>query len=207
MDCTLSLSEKLKDLRVEAGLSLKELSAALGGEPSASSLGEWENEKKEPSFRFMKALATYYGVSLDWLGDIIEKRNQEATDVHEATGLNEDAIAILSSDRGIEETDGERHIIDHRYGETLLLRCLLNNLLPVDEGREVLRAVFDYLFYDINIKNGIIEFMLTKKIENVTLFDIKKANTEDLREIELTKLTLKLREFRKVLENEKVQVI
>jgi transcriptional regulator with XRE-family HTH domain len=96
MNINLSLGEKLQDLRSEQGLSLKALSEALGGSPTTSTLGDYENNRKEPSFEKMIALARFYGVSLDWLGGVIKYRNHKATDVYKSTGLSEEAVMALS---------------------------------------------------------------------------------------------------------------
>ncbi|MCL2638895.1 MAG: helix-turn-helix domain-containing protein [Oscillospiraceae bacterium] len=94
----LSLGEKLKDLRKEKRLTLKELSEALGGNPNPSSLGDYENNNKIPSFDFAIKLANYYKVSLEWLGGLSEIRNPkiEMRAACKFTGLSEKAIEAVN---------------------------------------------------------------------------------------------------------------
>lgn len=68
MNITLTIQEKLKDLRVERGLGLEELAAATG--ISKSSLGKYESDdyKDISPFNLVK-LAEFYGVSTDYLDD------------------------------------------------------------------------------------------------------------------------------------------
>lgn len=95
MKCQLSIQEKLKDLRVEKGLSLEELAAETG--LSKSALGSYEtNDHKDISHTAIIALAKYYGVSADYLLGLSENRNEYSSDIS-ALKLDDDAIGILKS--------------------------------------------------------------------------------------------------------------
>ena len=62
MKCKLSIQEKLKDLRIEKGLSLQELSEQTG--ISRASLGNYETDDyKEITHKAIVTLAKFYGVS------------------------------------------------------------------------------------------------------------------------------------------------
>lgn len=64
MKTGLSIQEKLKDLRVERGLNLDELSKATN--ISKSALGSYENDDyKEINHGSIVTLAKFYGVSTD----------------------------------------------------------------------------------------------------------------------------------------------
>ena len=73
MNITLTIQEKLKDLRVARGLSLEELSAETG--ISKSSLGKYEADdyKDISPFNLVK-LAQFYGVSTDYLLGLTEQK-------------------------------------------------------------------------------------------------------------------------------------
>ena len=60
-------AERLKDLRTEAGLSQKQLSAALNGEITPSAIGLWELKKRMPNLDAVIILAEYFGVSIDYI--------------------------------------------------------------------------------------------------------------------------------------------
>ena len=62
MKCKLSIQEKLKDLRIEHGLSLQELSDLTG--LSRAALGNYEtDDDKEITHKAIVILADFYGVS------------------------------------------------------------------------------------------------------------------------------------------------
>lgn len=58
-------SERLKELRLEKGLTQIELANMLG--ISQKSYSHWETQKTEPSFENLVKLADLLDVSLDWL--------------------------------------------------------------------------------------------------------------------------------------------
>lgn len=95
MKCQLSIQEKLKDLRVEKGLSLEELAAETG--LSKSALCSYEtNDHKDISHTAIIALAKFYGVSTDYLLGFSENRNECSSDISELK-LDDDTIGILKS--------------------------------------------------------------------------------------------------------------
>lgn len=57
--------EKLRELRKEKGISLKELGAEMGVAESTMSL--YENGKRQPDYETLLKLAEYFGVSVDYL--------------------------------------------------------------------------------------------------------------------------------------------
>lgn len=61
----MKLPDKLYQLRKQRGLTLKELSEAVG--ITAAALSSYEKGQKEPSLSFAKKLAEYYCISLDEL--------------------------------------------------------------------------------------------------------------------------------------------
>lgn len=68
---------RLKELRKEHGLTLKQLSKALDERGLLSvknnTLSRYENEKREPSIQALKAYAEFFNVSIDYLlGNVSE---------------------------------------------------------------------------------------------------------------------------------------
>ncbi|MCU0733638.1 MAG: XRE family transcriptional regulator, partial [Hyphomonas sp.] len=59
--------DRLRLARSRAGLSLRDLSAAIGGEVSAQAIGKYENGEMMPSARVLTLLGKSLGVSLDFL--------------------------------------------------------------------------------------------------------------------------------------------
>ena len=93
MKAKITLQERLKDLRIEKGLSLKQLESETG--ISSSALGEYEiDESKGIPHYVIVQLADYYGVSLDYLFDKSEVRNNANTEISEIN-LDDKAIDLL----------------------------------------------------------------------------------------------------------------
>ena len=91
----ITLQERLKDLRTEKGLTLKELEAKTG--ISSSALGEYEtDENKGIPHYVLVALADFYNVSLDYLFDKSEVRENSVKDIAELN-LSDPVLDILKS--------------------------------------------------------------------------------------------------------------
>lgn len=61
----MEMSDRLSALRKEKGITLRELAEQVG--ITAAALSNYEKGQKEPSLSYVKKLAQYYGVSLDYL--------------------------------------------------------------------------------------------------------------------------------------------
>ena len=93
MQPKLTIQERLKDLRVERGLTLEQLSEKTG--ISKSALGKYEaDDFKDISPFSMVALAKFYGVSTDYLLGLTEQKNHPNTEL-DALHLGDDAIEVL----------------------------------------------------------------------------------------------------------------
>ena len=58
-------AERLKDLRIEKGLSLKQLGKEIG--VSDIAISRWETEQRIPNIESLVAIAKYFGVTTDYL--------------------------------------------------------------------------------------------------------------------------------------------
>ena len=93
MQPKLTIQERLKDLRVERGLTLEQLSAETS--ISKSALGKYEaDDFKDISPFSMVELAKFYGVSTDYLLGLTEQKNHPNTEL-DALHLGDDAIEVL----------------------------------------------------------------------------------------------------------------
>ena len=93
MQPKLTIQERLKDLRVERGLTLEQLSVETG--ISKSALGKYEaDDFKDISPFSMVELAKFYGVSTDYLLGLTEQKNHPNTEL-DALHLGDDAIEVL----------------------------------------------------------------------------------------------------------------
>ena len=95
MQPKLTIQERLKDLRVERGLTLEQLSAETN--ISKSALGKYEaDDFKDISPFSITELAKFYGVSTDYLLGLTEQKNHPNTEL-DALHLGDDAIEILKT--------------------------------------------------------------------------------------------------------------
>lgn len=95
MQPKLTIQERLKDLRVERGLTLEQLSVETG--ISKSALGKYEaDDFKDISPFSMVELAKFYSVSTDYLLGLTEQKNHPNTEL-DALHLGDDAIEVLKT--------------------------------------------------------------------------------------------------------------
>ena len=95
MNVTLTIQEKLKDLRTSRGLNLEQLAEQTG--ISRSALGQYEtDEYKDISHTSIVTLAKFYGVSADYLLGLTENKNHPNTDLQDLH-LTDDMIALLKN--------------------------------------------------------------------------------------------------------------
>ncbi len=57
--------ERLKELRIEKGLSQRELAKVIN--ISTSAIQQWESKSREPSARYVVLLSRFFGVTTDYL--------------------------------------------------------------------------------------------------------------------------------------------
>ena len=93
----LTIQERLKDLRVERGLTLEQLAEQT--QLSKSALGSYEaDEYKDISHYALIKLAKFYGVTADYLLGLSEMKNHPNADLADLR-LSDDMIDLLKSGR------------------------------------------------------------------------------------------------------------
>ena len=65
-----SFADRLKELRIEAGLTQKQLSIELGGRIDQSSIARWESGTREPLLDAVIILAEYFGVTVGYIAGV-----------------------------------------------------------------------------------------------------------------------------------------
>lgn len=60
-------AERLKELRLEKGLSQAQLSLAVNGQVPQTTISDYENNRRTPSIDVAIILARYFKVSVDYL--------------------------------------------------------------------------------------------------------------------------------------------
>ena len=93
----LTIQERLKDLRVERGLTLEQLVEQT--RLSKSALGSYEaDEYKDISHYALIKLAKFYGVTADYLLGLSQTKNHPNADLADLR-LSDDMIELLKSGR------------------------------------------------------------------------------------------------------------
>lgn len=93
---------RLRELRKQSGLTMKQVGAAVGVAESTMSL--YESGKRQPDFNTMKRIADYFCVTVDYLmGSEIEKSDEKRS---------ADEQALLRGFRALPE-DGKKEILEY----------------------------------------------------------------------------------------------
>ena len=96
-ELALTIQERLKDLRVECGLTLEQLAEQT--HLSKSALGSYEaDDFKDISHYALIKLAKFYGVTADYLLGLTETKNHPNADLADLR-LSDDMIELLKSGR------------------------------------------------------------------------------------------------------------
>ena len=117
MQIKLTIQERLKDLRVERGLTLEQLAEQTG--LSKSALGKYEaDDFKDISPFSIVTLAKFYGVSTDYLLGMTETKNHPDTEL-DALRLSDDAIEVLKVGQFNHRLLSE--MLCHKYFQRMML--------------------------------------------------------------------------------------
>lgn len=87
------MSKKLKELRIERGLTQGQVSKRIG--VTSSMVSAYENGIRQPSFEILIKLAYLYGVSSDYLLGISERKAVEPKNLVSVEGLTPAKISII----------------------------------------------------------------------------------------------------------------
>lgn len=100
------LSERLKNLREEKGISMdkmcEDLSKIYNMNLAKSTISKWENGKSEPTMSYARVLAKYFDVSLDYIIGLTNEKsdNQKEQQSHKITDVKQ-AMDIIMSQPGL----------------------------------------------------------------------------------------------------------
>jgi len=156
-----NFASRLKELRFEADLSLAQLSLILKMTPSA--LGNYENDRRQPSFDTLIKVSDYFNVSTDYLlGRSDFKNPYEVTKyedtLSDATTLKnkkaiQDFLEIISN---IEILDTEDNLKTEYLEEIIYLVKVLQNELT---HFVVAKGIINFEVPDISDIKSLVDFM------------------------------------------------
>ena len=153
MKYRLTIQEKLKDLRVENGLSLEQLADATGISKSALSAYEVDENREISSYN-LRILAKFYNVTSDYLLGLTETRQPSPLST-DSLHISDDAVNVLQ---------------DGKYNPLLLSEILTND--------NFLRLMVDAEIYvDGNVTTQF--HTLNKMVDTERMIFIKKLHPED----------------------------
>ncbi len=170
MNTTLTIQEKLKDLRVERRLTLEQLAEQTG--LSKSALGKYENDDfKDISPFAIVTLAKFYGVSTDYLLGMTEQKNHPNAELN-ALHLSDDAIDILKEGKFNKRLLSE--IICHKDFQ----RMMLDSEIFVDR-------IADMRINDMNaVLESVRQMVLLKQEGNTDDLHLRTLELSQVREDE-----------------------
>ena len=170
MQPKLTIQDRLKDLRVERGLTLEQLSAETG--ISRSALGKYEaDDFKDISPFSMVELAKFHGVSTDYLLGLTEQKNHPNTEL-DALHLGDDAIEVLRTGK-----------FNHRLLSELICH---KNFLPFMLDAEIyVDRIADMRVNDMNaVLEAVRQMALMKSRGNESGLDLRTLEVAQIREDE-----------------------
>jgi len=103
------LTERLKQIREDHGLSQKELSHALGFK-SPNVMGMYERGERKPNYETIKEIANYFNISADYLLD------------HKSTTLHPKTLELAKNINQLSNSD------------FLLVKQIVNRLIEAKKG-------------------------------------------------------------------------
>lgn len=170
MNTTLTIQEKLKDLRVERRLTLEQLAEQTG--VSKSALGKYENDDfKDISPFAIVTLAKFYGVSTDYLLGMTEQKNHPNAELN-ALHLSDDAINVLKEGKFNKRLLSE--IICHKDFQ----RMMLDSEIFVDR-------IADMRINDMNtVLESVRQMVLVKQEGNADDLHLRTLELAQVREDE-----------------------
>ncbi|MGN7299750.1 helix-turn-helix domain-containing protein [Ferdinandcohnia sp. SAFN-114] len=135
--------ERIRQLRKEKGLSLKELADDLG--IAFTTLGNYEREEREPNFNTFEQIADYFGVSIDFL---LGRREERTFDEYV---LNNDFINLKEK---LKNTKPEiRSNIVNAFDQLYLL--VNRDLNDLDVNVDEIKHIHEIINFIFRLKNGL----------------------------------------------------
>lgn len=164
----MTFGERLRQSRNDKNLTLRELENETG--ISFSALGKYERGEREPDFKTLEMLATYFGVMIDWLiGRTDIKTFDEYVFINDVRHLEEKIKKMEPYKRGIVVDIIDQiyliingHLTDEGTDSLEIIFKLINNLFLLDIGH-LPTGQTSYKRINKNDPEGIMEFLSAHK--------------------------------------------
>ena len=93
----LKIGKRIKETRLAAGMSQSDLAEKLHlSVHSRQNIGNWENGESPPPFGHLLKMCEIFDCEMGYLLCEFDCKTREATNIHEVTGLSENAINVLA---------------------------------------------------------------------------------------------------------------
>lgn len=127
---------RIKQLRQEAHLSLRDLSSKLN--IAYSSLGKYERGEQQPSIETLIKIANYFEVTVDYLLGVTSCKDPSNINIEKSLGLSENAINLLK------KYTQTTYSLDN---ETLILSDMLNKTIIHPSFTKILKLLATFSHY------------------------------------------------------------
>ncbi|OUC52465.1 hypothetical protein B7939_00640 [Eggerthia catenaformis] len=131
----MSLGKKIKQLRLEKGITLEKLCSELSVMVSLdekdikfnrSKISKWENDKEEPKLSSLKYLADYYNVSIDYL---LENKVQSSNIIGDNSKNNSiDQNSNNTTNNFFSDCQENKNIVDFNDLIKIITECDIDEL-------------------------------------------------------------------------------
>lgn len=136
-----TLGQRIKNLRIDKGLTQEQLAQIL--KTSKSRIGMYEIDKRKPDFEMMEAIADYFNVDMNYLYGRTDVKNQykQLADIDKSVDLEK-------LRQGISETTVTLEMIEKLYGTSTVEAFNLYIQLDIEDRAEIRGAMKQLLRSD-----------------------------------------------------------
>lgn len=158
---------RIKNLRLENGLSLRDLASELN--ISYSSLGKYERGEQEPSFETLEKISQRFHVTVDYLLGFSNVKNPKYAEINTELGLTDKSIAIIKSKKSYISPGLNAFIQNPLFSELIELYTEYSMLveIPSEDLKNIIQVSYGYDSFDLNNPLDLATKKLMDRFENL----------------------------------------
>ena len=158
---------RIKNLRLENGLSLRELASELN--ISYSSLGKYERGEQEPSFETLEKISKRFHVTTDYLLGFSNVKNPKYMEIHKELGLTDTSIEIIKKNKENIAPGLNSFIQNPMFSELIELYTEYSILveIPSEDLESMIQTSYVYESFDLNDSSDLAARNLMERFEKL----------------------------------------